>query len=99
MLGKSTKVEVKYNRSDELALATVIRSKQTSTIEKLWGSADTSPSSKKRRRIDSKPKQEVVTQPEWTCNACTFVHVGGSKIDYLTCEICGSTRLESPKTK
>ena len=103
MLGKSTKVEVKYNRSDELAMTTVIRSKQTNTIENFWGrcrSADSSPSSKKRQRIDSKPKQEMDTQPEWTCDTCTFVHVGGTKMDFLTCELCGSTRFtESQKTK
>ena len=96
MLGKVDKVEVTYNRADELAMVAIIRSKQSNTLESLWArSADTASlgCSKKRQRIDSKPKEEEKNRPEWTCNTCTFVHVGKSKIDFLTCELCGSTRL------
>jgi len=93
MLGNVAKVEVTYNRSDELAMAAIIRSKQSNTLENLWGrSVDTSQGSKKRQRINSTAKEED-TNSEWTCNTCTFVHVGRSKRDFLACELCGSTRL------
>ena len=96
MLGKVVKVEVTFNRLDELAMAIIIRSKQSNTLENMWArSADKTSqgSSKKRQRIDSNPKQQENNRPEWTCNTCTFVHVGRSKIDFLSCELCGSTRL------
>mmetsp|Transcript_6066 Transcript_6066/g.9108 ORF Transcript_6066/g.9108 Transcript_6066/m.9108 type:complete len:136 (+) Transcript_6066:595-1002(+) len=93
LIDNVAKVEVTYNRSDELAKAAIIRSKQSNTIENLWGrAAGKSPVSKKRKRIDCKPKDEEDTNPEWTCNTCTFVHVGSSKRDFLACELCGSTR-------
>lgn len=28
----------------------------------------------------------------WACSSCTFIHVGKSKANYLSCEVCGCTR-------
>jgi hypothetical protein len=102
MLGNVSKVEVKYNRTDELGMATIIKSKQSKTLKNLWGrSAETSPCGKKTQIIGSRPKEDEDTLPEWACNTCTFVHVGCSKRDFLACELCGSTRLtdDSPQRK
>ena len=104
MIDNVTKVEVTYNRVDELSMAiTIIRSKQSNTLENLWekASADScrsnqSSGSKKRQRDDNDHTKEegIKLSEEWTCNACTFIHIGISKRDFLACALCGSTRTE-----
>ena len=49
----------------------------------------------KRRKLNG----IIVIAPEensheqsWTCFICTFVHIGPAKLNYLSCEICGSER-------
>ena len=94
MIDNVTKVEVTYNRVDDSSMATIIRSKKSNTLENLWEKASTG--SKKRQRDDNDhTKEEGIKLPEeWTCNACTFIHIGISKRDFLACELCGSTRTE-----
>ena len=105
MIDNVTKVEVTYNRVDELSMATtIIRSKQSNTLENLWekASADFCRSnqlsgSKKRQRDDNDHTKEegIKLSEEWTCNACTFIHIGISKRDFLACELCSSTHSVS----
>jgi len=102
MLCNVSKVEVAYNRSNELCMATIFESRQSNTLENLWGrSAEKSLCDKKRQRVVSRPDEEEDTLSEWACNVCTFVHVGSGKKDFLACELCGSTRLtnDSPQVK
>lgn len=99
MIDNVTKVEVTYNRVNESSMATtIIRSKQSNTLENLWEKANQSSCSKKRQRDDNDHTKEegIKLSEEWTCNACTFIHIGISKSDFLACELCGSTRTECP---
>lgn len=105
MIDNVTKVEVTYNRVYESSMTTtIIRSKQSNTLENLWEKAaadscrsnNLSSGRKKRQRDDNDHTKEegIKLSAEWTCNACTFIHIGISKRDFLACELCGSTRTE-----
>jgi rubrerythrin len=97
MIDNVTKVEVTYNRVDESCMATtIIRSKRSNTLEDLWERASAG-SKKRQREDDDHTKEEGINLlEEWTCNACTFIHIGIRKRDFLACELCGSTRTECP---
>jgi len=41
---------------------------------------------------------EARNSVSWTCAACTFIHTGESKCNYLVCELCGSERAEGPSS-
>lgn len=48
---------------------------------------------------DSETKNAAADIPSWTCEACTFHHIGKTKQLYLACELCQSARSAKNKRK
>ena len=104
-LSSKCEIQISYNRKEETVSSVNIHQNNLNTLESLWGVSSKVKAvdafNKKRKRKDEDRKKSSHSLdadrnndcgPSWACNACTYVHHGIPKVEYLACEVCGSLR-------
>ncbi|KAL7547903.1 hypothetical protein ACHAWF_016793 [Thalassiosira exigua] len=103
----STRIRIDYARKDEVAAVVIEGAQSMGMLKLIWGKAakknneagstnevERHSCGEKRGCCDNEGNQK---EQSWTCSACTFVHSGPVKIDFLSCEICGTVRRDAKR--